>query len=619
MAPKQVGQGWEEVPSQDQKRTWPQESATWTGDNNVDQPTTAFDPNAPYAARWGVSWQFPASVVTLFVASFTLALGHHLYYSSLEDTIVLSESQQSWATRIGTGFAFITKTGLTISVGIAGTQQLWRTLRHKAVSIDGIDGMFSVMSDPTALFKPGVLAHAKTLCLFALVSWFIPLMAVVAPSALSVKPRLGSNVTAMPVQTINMTDPSHWFTSSGPGYIHSPSIEVQRLFTAAYASNAIKPQPALFPNSSYDLQFWGPSYACQNLSDTIATQNERTWTSPNYTSLQDVWDHEIGNLLFGGRAATSISPYVYAAKAPEYLNNMIMIFAAGVNSQWGGRPQGSTNLTCQMYNTSYDITVNFDNGFQTIRENSVKRFARMDWNRTVGFNALTSPAKGADASVVSFWVTHMLFKNLLGGNITIGADGTLLSSANTDTLDVLQSGVSDCPEMWNNTLVTQSSVQWNTRQFGCPAGSMAHAIEQLSRNFTYSLLTFPYWVDTYNTSSVVTISTPQNVFVYNKWTLWSAYLTGLAVTLVCIAFGTLALFDNGVASSATFSSILFTTRNADLDTLGVGQCLGSTPLASEVGGVRLRFGAFETRHGYKHAAFGLDGSVEPLRKGEIYY
>ena len=100
-------------------------------------------------------------------------MGHHIYYSKLNNTLIQSASQQSWALRIGTGLAFAIKTGLTVVVRIAGTQQLWLTLQRKAVRINDIDCLFIPMSNPTTLFRPGVLAHTKTLCMFVLVSCYV--------------------------------------------------------------------------------------------------------------------------------------------------------------------------------------------------------------------------------------------------------------------------------------------------------------------------------------------------------------------------------------------------------------------------------------------------------------
>ncbi|PKX88171.1 uncharacterized protein P174DRAFT_490934 [Aspergillus novofumigatus IBT 16806] len=70
----------------------------------------------------------------------------------------------------------------------------------------------------------------------------------------------------------------------------------------------------------------------------------------------------------------------------------------------------------------------------------------------------------------------------------------------------------------------------------------------------------------------------------------------------------------------SFSSVLMTTRNPELDRLAVGHCLGFEPLRGDIDKVRLQFGEVEganLRH--RHAAFGSKGSVTALSKGEDYY
>ena len=111
------------------------------------------------------------AVSALLSVAVGFVLGHHFYYQSLKDTVVLSEDQQSWSIRLGTGAAVLTKTALVALIGIAAVQRIWATLRRKAMTLRGIDGMFGIMGDPTCIFNSELLGHAKVLMLFAAVSW----------------------------------------------------------------------------------------------------------------------------------------------------------------------------------------------------------------------------------------------------------------------------------------------------------------------------------------------------------------------------------------------------------------------------------------------------------------
>jgi hypothetical protein len=73
------------------------------------------------------------------VSGLALAISHHLFYNYLNNRIVQSQNQQEWFLRIGTGMAFLTRALLSAAVGIAYTQILWRTLRSKSITLQGIN------------------------------------------------------------------------------------------------------------------------------------------------------------------------------------------------------------------------------------------------------------------------------------------------------------------------------------------------------------------------------------------------------------------------------------------------------------------------------------------------
>jgi hypothetical protein len=102
-----------------------------------------------------------------------LALGHHLYYNSLDSTVVTSTNQQTWAIRIGTGFAFLVKASLISAVGVAAVQEIWAVLRKKFMKIRGIDAMFAVLTSPLAFLVPDLWVYAKVLTVMAIISWCI--------------------------------------------------------------------------------------------------------------------------------------------------------------------------------------------------------------------------------------------------------------------------------------------------------------------------------------------------------------------------------------------------------------------------------------------------------------
>lgn len=122
-------------------------------------------------AEWIIGWRYPASMAALYLIGTLVAIAHHIYYQSLENTPVRSPSQQTWAIRIGTGLAFLNKTCLTAVMGMITTQQIWLTVRRKFITLQGIDSMFKLMNDPTAIFNRDLITRAKALVLMASLAW----------------------------------------------------------------------------------------------------------------------------------------------------------------------------------------------------------------------------------------------------------------------------------------------------------------------------------------------------------------------------------------------------------------------------------------------------------------
>ena len=104
-------------------------------------------------------------MVALFLLGIGVSIAHHRYYQSLHDTIVPSINSQEWTIRIGTGLAFVVKAALAAAVGIAYTQRLWVTLGRKALSVEGVDGLFQLTMSPIAFLSLEVMKNGKLLCL----------------------------------------------------------------------------------------------------------------------------------------------------------------------------------------------------------------------------------------------------------------------------------------------------------------------------------------------------------------------------------------------------------------------------------------------------------------------
>ncbi|KAI0428325.1 hypothetical protein F5Y09DRAFT_357831 [Xylaria sp. FL1042] len=109
------------------------------------------------ANKSNVLWRASASITSSLFAGILVSVGHHLYYASLEGTLVEGErviagyhvSNQTFATAVGTAFAFIVRAFLVFAVSGAYVQVFWQAVTHarKVNTLEEIDAMFSILSN----------------------------------------------------------------------------------------------------------------------------------------------------------------------------------------------------------------------------------------------------------------------------------------------------------------------------------------------------------------------------------------------------------------------------------------------------------------------------------------
>jgi hypothetical protein len=117
----------------------------------------------------------------LFLGACSCAYGHHYYYSTLDGEVVVNTGSkwdldavrtgQEWKIRFGTGLAFLVKTMFAAALVIAFEQHLWVTTRRNAITIDGLDAMFSAAGSLSSFFNWEFLKKAKMAALLALLVW----------------------------------------------------------------------------------------------------------------------------------------------------------------------------------------------------------------------------------------------------------------------------------------------------------------------------------------------------------------------------------------------------------------------------------------------------------------
>lgn len=100
-----------------------------------------------------------------------MAVGHHIFYMSLDKQTVGTQSQQEWNARIGTGMAFCVKMFLTAAAGFAYVQMLWRILKAREAKLSGIDAMFDVVNNPFSFLNWQLWEKGFELVVLAGILW----------------------------------------------------------------------------------------------------------------------------------------------------------------------------------------------------------------------------------------------------------------------------------------------------------------------------------------------------------------------------------------------------------------------------------------------------------------
>jgi hypothetical protein len=165
--------------------------------NHVDpHDKQTHEPNG-HQTRWG-----PTPIVNcvlvmagLWLGAFLVALGQHFFYSFLNGVeIQFAGISQTWVVRFGTAFSFIFKTLLVGALAVIYAQVLWFSVQQNAVRIGSLNAMFGVLNNPLLFFNRELMQKTSSLFLIAIVSWLVPLSAVVAPGALTGRSRSCENL-----------------------------------------------------------------------------------------------------------------------------------------------------------------------------------------------------------------------------------------------------------------------------------------------------------------------------------------------------------------------------------------------------------------------------------------
>lgn len=149
-------------------------------------------------------WKTPTTIVISFIGGVALAVGHHLFYRSLNEQIVEHASfSQQVNTGIGTALAFLVRHALMLAVGASYWQIFWATLSRKNLSVGVIDSLAGILTAVQEFTNTQAIKAQPLLVLLALLSWLLPLPAIVPPGTLSVQAVLANFSTLSSIPALD--------------------------------------------------------------------------------------------------------------------------------------------------------------------------------------------------------------------------------------------------------------------------------------------------------------------------------------------------------------------------------------------------------------------------------
>jgi hypothetical protein len=333
----------------------------------------------------------------------------------------------------------------------------------------------------------------------------------------------------------------------------------------------ILPQTPSSPNSSYAIKLDAPALKCEagvpdrfrkafdaTINSSVLTTNPAT--SPWFASGSEIIirDAQTNNQT-SGDGPTGFLSHAFFVRTP------------------------SKNVSCELYNGTYDLAFNFSSGVQESELKELKFLAPHVFSHT-GYDLTNGYNKAAQSMME-------VLRSLLTGFIE--GDGQIF----VEDTNVLATSLAGCPE-----LINQELFQFEPKFFYggqvepwmCRTGALETELQDLFANFTVSMLSnprlapiSPAFVTAVTTRSLV------NHYTYDVTVLWITYGVALAVSALLTLLGLVLLARTGKSYEQDMGTTLLATRNPEL--------VGLTE--EEMESVRLRFEELDAEDGTRYRAF----------------
>ncbi|MCJ1230870.1 hypothetical protein MMC12_007544 [Toensbergia leucococca] len=581
-------------------------------------------------------WKSPVVMLGSFLIGIGLSFGHHAFYRSLDGSSISNAMfDQSFNIGIGTAFAFLVRAFLVIAVGVAYVQHFWRDVKARPTPISHIDTIASLLSSIQEFLSLKTLWRHPVLVMLAIISWLIPVATIIPPATLSVRSKMQSDYRLMDVPTINFSNNAFsqgYETTVGTipdaadaNVYNGPTTALNRIAFATALQGSIPALPAPAINSSYSQTFFGPALSCQSMDDSILDKLNPSFgcnISASY-SLSQWDDFHLCNTIYAYLAWTPLNDSLVPPgnlslnnntwSNPTPPSNSLSLSTVGsfdtqpaalymASRQLGADESGVfypwTILNCSLYNASYAVDFNFENGRQQLDVIDVKNVNGVQaitkyWEPYGSYNGAVAFATQAS---INYQAIMDAFGKLLVGTVSVTSLEQQSEYVYTNSTSVLSTNLVSTEELAPlYSHLNQISGAVNVSSSLPGAQSLLDAVEQLFQNITLSLFTNRAFLSTLNSterpSTNVTIASAQNVYEYTSSRLLLAYGLAVLFTLLCVTMGGLAFIRSGVSYSNNFSTIMRISRNPEIDALlNEADRSGIDPLPSHIAKAKFALG-----------------------------
>ncbi|KAK4225313.1 hypothetical protein QBC38DRAFT_501448 [Podospora fimiseda] len=601
-----------------------------------DLDTSLESDNASHCRRkdyqWSVHWYLPFMMTLLYISGVCFAIGHHLYYQSMEGENV---DKSEWPIRFGIALAFLTQRCFVGATQGAYKQYTWCTLQKTSLRISTIDALFVGSTNPIGTLNLEFLKKATSQFLLAAACWLLPLAAITTPSSLTAMAISGSK-PCKNVSTIyflkdgdfnddgtnvkgkeNLRRVYYWDiidnnTTTNRETYAMPTYEFGNLIDLALKSTngpLAGPNPCgpKTVNCAYTIQFDGPAYTCEDKADFDGSTNQTLDMFPprgehvysaspivNYNHRLD----KLGRPVQWANLTTKDPMYgVFTREYPIWLGYSFETTRPhkGPNNTLWPYELEHNIIKCTLNYARYEVTLGFMDGKQVVYNTKVDAKGPL-----LPEGQQMEPSNKEYAEYAAYHTLGFRFHQYIQNGI---------QKYNSSTRTRSDSRIGE------TTLVNRKSGMSVPRQFENKFYELVLSL--LSRSeYRVTMTDYP-----------CTLETGIQVWHYQPFWLLLPYGIAAGVALLAVGTGVYAFGKVGYGMDTGFSTILAVTRgNKELDDLMAGYSLGCAPLPKGIMKTRLKFGEVvddqeyqKGNGGERKAGFGTEGKVRDIRVGERYH